>query len=49
MKLRLIPTITTSVLLWLPVSGSGAALGTRQRAITPVALTNAAKFYRVAE
>ena len=29
------------LLLLLPVSGSGAELGTRQRTITPVAVTNA--------
>src|SRR5664279_1961112 len=39
------PTITQitslSILLLLPTAGSGAVLGTRQRTITPVALTNA--------
>ena len=39
MKLNIIPIISLSVLLWLPVSGSGAELGTRQRTITPVALS----------
>jgi len=38
MKRKIVPFITLSVLLWLPVSGSGAALGTRQRTITPVAV-----------
>src|ERR1035441_6150799 len=39
MKLNIIPIISLLVPLWLPVSGSGAALGTRQRTITPVALS----------
>jgi hypothetical protein len=38
-KLNIVPIISMSVLLWLPISGSGAALGTRQRTITPVALS----------
>ncbi len=41
MKLKLIQIISLSLPLWLPISGSGAELGTRQRTITPVALTNA--------
>ena len=40
MKLKIVQCISLSVLLWLPASGNGAALGTRQRTITPVALTN---------
>ena len=32
--------MSMSVLLWLPVSGSGASLGTRQRTITPTLITN---------
>jgi len=40
MKLKIVRFISLSVLLWLPISGSGAELGTRQRTITPVALTN---------
>jgi metallophosphoesterase (TIGR03768 family) len=39
MKRKIVPIISLSVLLWLPVSGSGAALGTRQRTIRPVALS----------
>ena len=41
MKLKIIPILSLAVLVLLPVSGSGAQLGTRQRTITPVALTNA--------
>jgi metallophosphoesterase (TIGR03768 family) len=41
MELQIAQVISLSVLLWLPISGSGAALGTRQRTIRPVALTNA--------
>jgi metallophosphoesterase (TIGR03768 family) len=40
MKRKIIPIISASVLMWLPISGSGAALGTRQRTITPTLLTN---------
>jgi metallophosphoesterase (TIGR03768 family) len=40
MKLKFIPLITLSILLLLPIAGSGAALGTRQRTIRPIALTN---------
>jgi metallophosphoesterase (TIGR03768 family) len=40
MKLKIVPIISMSVLLWLPISGSGAALGTRQRTITPTVITN---------
>ncbi len=32
--------ISLLIPLWLPVSGNGAELGTRQRTVTPVALTN---------
>jgi len=39
MKRKMVPIIGMSILLWLPLSGSGAALGTRQRTITPVALS----------
>ncbi len=39
MKLNIIPIISLTLSLWLPLSGSGAALGTRQRTITPVALS----------
>ena len=39
MRLNIVQIISLSVPLWLPVSGSGAALGTRQRTITPVALS----------
>jgi metallophosphoesterase (TIGR03768 family) len=41
MKLKTIQIISLSIPLLLPVSGSGAELGTRQRTITPVAVTNA--------
>ena len=41
MKRTIVPIISLSVLVCLPISGSGAALGTRQRTITPVAVTNA--------
>jgi metallophosphoesterase (TIGR03768 family) len=40
MKRKIVPIISMSVLLWLPISGSGAALGTRQRTITPTLITN---------
>ena len=39
MKLEIIPIITLSILPLLPLSGSGAALGTRQQTIRPVALS----------
>jgi hypothetical protein len=46
MKRKMVPIIGMSILLWLPLSGSGAALGTRQRTITPVALpTNTPVIY----
>jgi metallophosphoesterase (TIGR03768 family) len=38
MKLKIIQIISVSIPLLLPVSGSGAELGTRQRTITPVAV-----------
>ena len=38
MKLKIFQIISLSLPLLLPVSGSGAELGTRQRTITPVAL-----------
>jgi len=38
MKLKIIQIISLSLPLFLPVCGSGAELGTRQRTITPVAL-----------
>ena len=38
MKLKIFQIISMTILLLLPVSGSGAELGTRQRTITPVAL-----------
>ena len=41
MKTKIIQIISLSIPLWLPLSGSGAELGTRQRTITPVAVTNA--------
>ena len=40
MKLNIILIISLALPLWLPLSGSGAELGTRQRTITPVAVTN---------
>ena len=46
MKRKIVPVIGMSILLWLPLSGSGAELGTRQRTITPVALpTNTPVIY----
>ena len=39
MKLNIIPIISLALPLWMPLSGSGAELGTRQRTITPVALS----------
>src|ERR1035437_7403920 len=41
MKLNIIPIISLALPLWMPLSGNGAELGTRQRTITPVAVTNA--------
>ncbi|MFZ0826712.1 MAG: TIGR03768 family metallophosphoesterase [Verrucomicrobiia bacterium] len=41
MKTKIIQIISLSVLSWFPISGSGAQLGTRQRTITPMAVTNA--------
>jgi metallophosphoesterase (TIGR03768 family) len=38
MKLQFIQTIGLATLLWLPLSGSGAELGTRQQTILPLAL-----------
>jgi hypothetical protein len=38
MKLNIIPIISLALPLWLPLSGNGAELGTRQRTIHPVAL-----------
>jgi metallophosphoesterase (TIGR03768 family) len=39
MKRKIVPIISMSLLLWLPTSGGGAALGTRQSTIRPVALS----------
>jgi Calcineurin-like phosphoesterase len=39
MKLKTIQIISLALPLWLPLSGNGAALGTRQQSITPVALS----------
>ena len=41
MKSNIVQIISLSIPLLLPVSGNGAELGTRQRTITPVAVTNA--------
>src|ERR1035437_9228043 len=41
MKTKIIQIISLSFLSLFPISGSGAELGTRQRTITPVAVTNA--------
>ena len=41
MKTKIIQIISLSILSLFPISGSGAQLGTRQRTITPVAVTNA--------
>jgi metallophosphoesterase (TIGR03768 family) len=41
MKPKIIQIISLSITLLPPLSGSGAELGTRQRTITPVVLTNA--------
>ncbi len=41
MKTKIIQIISLSIPLLLPLCGSGAELGTRQRTITPVAVTNA--------
>ena len=40
MKRKAVSIISPSVLVCLPISGSSAALGTRQRTITPVPVTN---------
>jgi metallophosphoesterase (TIGR03768 family) len=40
MHLRIIRIISLSLPLLVPLSGNGAELGTRQRTVTPVALTN---------
>ena len=40
MKLKIFQIISLSLPLLLPLSGNGAELGTRQRTVTPVALTN---------
>ncbi len=40
MKTRIIQIISLSIPLWLPLSGNGAELGTRQRTITPTLITN---------
>jgi metallophosphoesterase (TIGR03768 family) len=40
MKLKIIPIISLAVLVFLPLSGSGAKLGTRQRTVTPTLITN---------
>ena len=43
---QIIPIISLALPLWLPLSGSGAELGTRQRTIRPVALpTNTPLIY----
>jgi len=39
MKLNIVQIISLPVLLLIPVCGSGAELGTRQRTIRPVALS----------
>jgi len=41
MKLNIVPIISLLLPLWLPLACNGAELGTRQRTITPVAVTNA--------
>ena len=41
LKTGIIQIISLSIPLLLPLSGGGAELGTRQRTITPVAVTNA--------
>jgi hypothetical protein len=41
---KLIQIISLSILLLLPLSGNGAELGTRQRAITPVAVAQYTPF-----
>jgi metallophosphoesterase (TIGR03768 family) len=38
MKFNLSPIISVAISLWLPLAGSGAELGTRQRTVQPVAL-----------
>jgi len=39
-KPGIVQIISLSIPLWFPIAGSGAALGTRQRTITPTAITN---------
>jgi metallophosphoesterase (TIGR03768 family) len=41
MPKKLSPILTLGLLLWLPPAGHAAELGTRQRTITPVAISNA--------
>ena len=41
MKFNIVQIISLSIPLLIPLSGNGAELGTRQRTITPVAVTNA--------
>jgi metallophosphoesterase (TIGR03768 family) len=41
MKTKIIHIISLSILSLFPISGNGAALGTRQRTVTPIAVTNA--------
>jgi metallophosphoesterase (TIGR03768 family) len=41
MRHNLIPILSLALPLWLPLAGRGAELGTRQRTITPMAVTNA--------
>lgn len=40
MKMDIIKIVGVSMALWLPLSGNSALLGTRQRTVQPVALTN---------
>jgi len=40
LKMKIIQIVSIFMLPLLPIPGSGAALGTRQRTITPVAITN---------
>ena len=49
MKRKIVPTITLSILLWLPISGSGAELGTRQGTITPIALLGLTQVLKLTE
>ncbi len=39
-RLKIIPIISLAALVLLPLSGSGAKLGTRQRTVTPTLITN---------